>query len=49
MRLALHHSRTSIGSGESRNLPQLGPRTEERETFTRLLGRLLKGTEKGCE
>jgi hypothetical protein len=28
--------------------PQLGPRTEERETFTRLLGLPLKGTEKGC-
>lgn len=29
--------------------PQLGPRTEERDTFTRLLGHPLKGTEKGCK
>lgn len=28
--------------------PQIGPGTEERETFTRLQGHHLKGTEKGC-
>lgn len=28
--------------------PQLGPRTEKRDSFTRLLGHLMKGTEKGC-
>ena len=27
---------------------QLGPRTEKRDTFTRLLGHLLKGAGKGC-
>lgn len=35
-------------SSIDRHLPQLGPRTEERETFTRLLGLPMKGTEKGC-
>jgi hypothetical protein len=29
-------------------LPQLGPRTEERDTFTRLLGLLFEGRLKGC-
>jgi hypothetical protein len=28
-------------------LPQLGPRTEERDTFTRLLGHLLEGRREG--